>query len=363
MRDFARLSGPDRAALFEEAAARSGLPRVIVEKDFWVCWMLERLWSAPFAEHLLFKGGTSLSKCFGLIERFSEDIDIGIAREMLGFASERDPMADGLSRSARTKLVKSLKEAAQNWILGDFKDTISALIAEELGAADAVGWNWETENDSDGMPKLRWNPPTSLLRRRESNAPDLYLNRAVLIEIGSRAAHWPASHHAVTPYVAQQIPEAFTAPAAQICALEVARTFWEKATILHVLHHEIEHDANAGRPARQRERYSRHCYDLACILNSAEGATILNNFDLLADVVKFKRVFFCSSNAKEAQYDDARPGSFRLVPHRALNRFFATDYAKMQRSGMFFGAAPTWDAIRQTLQDAENIINNTKPQP
>ena len=80
-------------------------------------------------------------------------------------------------------------------------------------------------------------------------------------------------------------------------------------------------------------------------------------FDLLKDVVAFKRAFFCSSLVKEAQYDDARPGTLRLAPHPALDKFFSDDYAQMQRSGMLFGKAPGWDEIRQTLQETEAIIN------
>ncbi len=89
----------------------------LVEKDFWVCWMLERLWTLPeIAPHLLFKGGTSLSKCFNLIERFSEDIDIGIAHEILGFAGTREPMAQA-SRGKQSDAVKELaKTVTPRWI-------------------------------------------------------------------------------------------------------------------------------------------------------------------------------------------------------------------------------------------------------
>ena len=308
MRQFAQLSGPERADLFAIAAQSRNLPVSVIEKDFWVCWMLDCLWSASFASHLIFKGGTSLSKCFGLIQRFSEDIDIGLDRAMLGFDGENDPGAPDLSRSARTKRVEKLKETAKAWIETKFVDELTATMRAELGNAETVGWSWQTEYDSDGMPKLRWNPPPSQIRRRRKPQieTDPYLNRSVLVEIGSRAAHWPASRHDVTPYVAEEIPTAFSAPITQICALEVGRTFWEKATILHILHRETEDDLKTGKPTRERERFSRHCYDLYCIAKSTGGSTggssggenAARDFDLLADVVAFKRVFFCSSNAK-----------------------------------------------------------------
>ena len=271
MRDFARLAGHDRAALFQETAARRGLALAIVEKDFWVCWMLDRLWTSPFAPHLLFKGGTSLSKCFGLIERFSEDIDIGLDRTLLDLPG--DAAEPGLSRSQRNKRVDALKTAAKSWIETTFLQTMSEAIRAELGEETATGWNWETETDLDGMAKLRWNPPLSQPKRRRA-AHDFssdYLVRGVLVEIGSRAAHWPAAQHDVSPYVAQQIPQAFSVPATRVCTLEVGRTFWEKATILHVLNHETQHDLEAGKPARPRERHSRHCLDLHCIARSSGG--------------------------------------------------------------------------------------------
>jgi len=362
MRDFARLPSPERAALFAEAAVRSGLRVAIIEKDFWVCWMLERLWASPFAPSLLFKGGTSLSKCFGLIERFSEDIDIGLDRALLGFEGGDDPAAPELSRKQRNKRVEALKEAAKQWIETTFLDGLTQIIGADLGESGAASWSWQVEHDSDGMPKLRWNPPPSRAKRRSTRQDfgDPYLNRAVLIEIGSRAAHWPASLHEVSPYVAQQIPEAFGAPSASICTLEVGRTFWEKATILHILHHDTQNDLDAGKPARQRERYSRHCYDLHCIARSSIGESATSDFALLADVVRFKRAFFCSSNVKEAQYEDARPGTLRLAPHLALEGFFRSDYAKMKKSGMFFGEAPSWSEIQHTLQSIESRINGAK---
>lgn len=117
---------------------------------------------------------------------------------------------------------------------------------------------------------------------------------------------------------------------------------------------------DAGKPARERERYSRHCYDLYCIARSDAGMSALGDMALLADVVKFKRTFFCSSKAKEKLYEDAAPGTLRLVPHPALDRYFAADYARMQTPGssMFFGEVPSWDEIRQTLQNIETVIND-----
>jgi len=358
MNRFARFSSADRAALFSQAASQTGLPVALIEKDFWVCWMLGQLWSLPrAAPHLIFKGGTSLSKCFGLIQRFSEDIDIGVDPALLGFDQSNDPEADGLSGNEHKRRLGALKARAKEWIEGELLPILRAAISTELGNEGANNWSFEVFLDRDGMPKLRFSPPSSTPRGRRG-AVTPYVRESVLLEVGARSAHWPAGFHEVTPYVAEQIPAAFEAPTTSICTLEPARTFWEKATILHVLFHKTNTDINAGKLPKERERLSRHCSDLRSIAQSVEGETIIKNTELLADVVTYTRKLWCESNAEKAFYDDARPGTLRLAPHPALDDFFADDYAKMQSSGMFFGDVPSWPEIRQTLYDLEEQINS-----
>ena len=359
MRQFARFPSAERAALFAQAAATSGFPSDIIEKDFWVCWMLDRLWSLPdVAPHLIFKGGTSLSKCFGLIQRFSEDIDIGVDRALLGFDASNDPEAEGLTRSARNRRVEALKNSAKTWIESQLLPQLSVSIEAELGQASQESWNWQLSHEDDGMPLLRWTPPPSIFKRRRAASQEQpYVRTSIWLEIGSRSARWPAGQHELSSYVAQQIPQAFQSPTTSVCTLEPSRTFWEKVTILHVLFHETRETLEAGKPAKERERFSRHCSDICSIAAGKSGQTALRDFDLLAEVVAYKRKMFCSSNVKEAQYDDARPGTLHLVPHPALDEFFARDYAQMQSSGMFFGPAFSWSQIRQTLQNLEEQIN------
>lgn len=113
---FALTPAGERAELFSETAARRGVAALIVEKDFWVCWTLKRLFALQRAAGIIFKGGTSLSKAYGLIERFSEDIDISIDRAALGFAGERDPAREGLSATKRRALLDDLHRAASAYV-------------------------------------------------------------------------------------------------------------------------------------------------------------------------------------------------------------------------------------------------------
>jgi len=131
---IARMSARERAEIFGETADRKGLANAIVEKDFWVCWILKQLFSIPDLEgRLLFKGGTSLSKVFHAIERFSEDLDLAVDYTALGFTGDRDPRQEGISKSRRTVIPEQMMEACRGYISGPFLDVLRARIQGVLG--------------------------------------------------------------------------------------------------------------------------------------------------------------------------------------------------------------------------------------
>src|SRR6056297_1328166 len=103
--DFLTRTRDERNEIITECGARLGTPTVIVEKDFWVCWMLGVLFQSSFADSLVFKGGTSLSKVFGAINRFSEDIDLSVSTEFLGLPEP------GKSRNQANKWMKRAEDA------------------------------------------------------------------------------------------------------------------------------------------------------------------------------------------------------------------------------------------------------------
>ena len=119
MDDFAKGPATERTEAFRETAAQLGMSEAIVEKDFWVVWSLSRLFALPsFGDHLIFKGGTSLSKAYDIISRFSEDIDISLDRTQLGFANKSDPEHPDLSNKKRKALLAELQEAAETTVAG-----------------------------------------------------------------------------------------------------------------------------------------------------------------------------------------------------------------------------------------------------
>jgi hypothetical protein len=191
MDDFCRLPSAERRPYFETAATNSGLPIGIIEKDFWVCWTLKRLFSLHgIDEHLIFKGGTTLSKVYGVIERFSEDIDISIDRQVLGFEGVRDPEKTESTKKQR-KLIEELASACRQFVtirlLTDLRDSIGNAMGTMKGWDIVVD-----DNDPDGQTLLFHYPIVETTN-------EAYIRPSVKIEMGARSDHWPAHEHSVTP--------------------------------------------------------------------------------------------------------------------------------------------------------------------
>ncbi len=340
MDSVARLSNSERAELFRETAARKGISAPgLIEKDFWVCWTLKHQFALqPGNPGLLFKGGTSLSKAFGLIERFSEDIDISLNRQDLGFEGERDPK-NAASNKAAERLLTELQESCARHVVTKLIPALKGSFSQIIGESD----EWLLETDAADDQTVNFTFPTSPATGDYGSFG--YINPIVRLEFGARSDHWPSANYRITPYVAEEFPFVFTEPSCQVTTLEAERTFWEKATILHAEYHRPRAKASAG-------RLSRHYYDLAMLARSPIRETALQQLELLEAVARHKERFF---RAGWANYPDARPGSLHLVPHSVLARALRSDYAKMEE--MIFREAPTFDEITDELASLENAIN------
>lgn len=340
MSTFAQLSIGERAAFVREAAARLDVLPEIVEKDFWVCWMLQRIFqSSPTGAHLVFKGGTSLSKVFGVIKRFSEDVDLSIAPTLLGW--EESQLDDAPSPTQRRKRLEKLEAACVAKVQGDFQQelgqSIKAVLGRKPGDGTWLGYELDVASNS---PVLLFTYPTALSTRRD------YIQPFVKVEFGSLTDQRPTGVHTVRPMLADVIQAKFDDFQAEVVALEVERTFWEKATILHAEYH---------RPVDQpiRERFARHYADVAALWQHPARATALARLDLLERVVKHKSRFFVSS---WANYETARPGSLKLRPPRHREAELMRDYNKMQV--MFLAQPPSFNDVQDVLGEAEHEIND-----
>jgi hypothetical protein len=337
--EFFNRTVEDQATIIREVAAIRGVSAVIVEKDFWVSWTLAVLFAHPeFAEQLIFKGGTSLSKVFGVIERFSEDIDLSVSPEFVGIKEEWVEEAE--SRNKRTERMKALESACIEKVRERFAPELERIAEQSLGKP-AGGKRWmEFQVDEDThSPVVLFHYPSSEPTGFE------YLRRSVKMEFGSLTDQRPAGKHTIAPWIAQEFPDVLADFKCELVALELERTFWEKATILHAEYHR-----DAAKSIR--DRFSRHYSDTAAMATHADIASALANDDLRQHVADWKSRFFPSSWAR---YDLAKPGTFHLAPPQSRIIELEKDYLAMQP--MFLNEPSSFAAVVKTLSDLESRIN------
>lgn len=329
MDKIAAGSASDRRDLFSESANRLGMDAAVIEKDFWVCWILKRLFAdRQLKEQMVFKGGTSLSKVYGLIDRFSEDIDLILDWRLLdyGTADGSDPY-QSLSKTKQDQYNRAMNAKAAAYIRDTLLGNLNQLFAAVPGIVGRID---ETD------------PHTVNIQYPAAFAAN-YIRPDVRLEIGPLASWVPSGPQSIRPYAAQPFPKAFSDSQCAVVAIDAERTFWEKATILH---------QEAHRAGTMPARYSRHYYDLYKLAASPIKESAFAKLDLLKDVVAFKERFYYSSWAR---YDLARPGSFRLAPSKAQIPSLTQDYRAMRE--MFFREPPDFAVIKETLQALENEIN------
>jgi Nucleotidyl transferase AbiEii toxin, Type IV TA system len=232
MDEVARKSPGDRRDLFTEAAAQRGnITAAVIEKDFWVCWTLKQLFTLdPSPARLIFKGGTSLSKVYGVIERFSEDIDLSLNREDLGFVGEHDPYK-ARSGKKRKALVDEIVALCRVVIVRELLPRLQSRFESILGRPE-ISTRWGLRSDDRDPQTINFSYPTGSESGSESSQSS-YVRSVVRIELGARSDHWPAAEHEVRPYAAEAMPNQFREPECRVNTLSAERTFWEKATLLH----------------------------------------------------------------------------------------------------------------------------------
>jgi hypothetical protein len=332
---YLKLTLRERVELLDEISRRRNLAPAILEKDYWVCRTLDTLFSlSGFGDHLVFKGGTSLSKVFGLIDRFSEDVDISFHRDFLGFGDDtHNPETAGSNKQQRAR-IEALQAACVTCIRENLLPALIAGTEALLGTVE--GWSITVDSQD---------PQTLLFHFPRSGAAELpYIKPAVRIELGARSDHWPRETHSIRSYlgVALDLPLG----EATVHALAAERTFWEKATLLHA---ECHRPPGKAMPAR----YARHFHDLARLATSPVADRALADVDLRKRVVAHKTVYFRSA---AANYELAEPRTFRLIPDQDRMGELQKDHDAMAQ--MFFTPPPPLSQVLETLRTLESSINN-----
>jgi hypothetical protein len=333
---IAQMTAKDRADVFAETAERKVLAEAVIEKDFWVCWTLKQLFSIEaLAGRLLFKGGTSLSKIFHAINRFSEDVDLALDYVALGFEGEKDPRREDLSKTKRATILDEMMVACRLYIGGEFLWILKKRCEEILGARGP--WSLEVSKQDPNIVEFRY-PPAS------TNGLS-YITPQVVLELGTHAEFVPRDKFIIRSFVAEEFPKLVVEADVPLLALLAKRTFWEKATILHA-----EYFRSPVKPLL--DRYSRHYYDVAMMAKGPIKTQALADIPLLAQVVRHKETFYPSAWSR---YDLAHPGSFHLVPVKNRMQAIERDYRNMEV--MIFGEPPSLEGIISELDMLEREIN------
>ena len=333
MYKFAQMTSEDRDFAFSKAAIEKGIRKEIIEKDFWVCLMLDYLFTkSKFKKDLTFKGGTSLSKGFDIINRFSEDIDLILNWTTLGVGILEPLELRSYTKQESYNKDLNLKagDFIKNELLLDIKENLSNLLNFEV---DIVVDETDPQVINFHYPKVY-------------EIGDDYIKQYVRLEIGPLASWSPSLEIDITSYVCECLSSAFEMKSTKVLTVAPERTFWEKATILH-------REANRPQEKSMPSNYARHYYDLYKFSKTKYLMTALKERDLLKKVVDFKMKFYRENWAK---YENCLNYELKLVPPSFRIKEIETDYKKMK--DMFYGEVPTFEEILTQLKLVEKLIND-----
>lgn len=338
MDSLLQLNESEQRQYLEETANRLGLPRTSIEKDFWVCWTLRELFRLPeWGGHLTFKGGTSLSKGWKLIQRFSEDIDIVIDRERLGFGGEASPEF-AKSPSATKRQIKKLKGACQTLVHEVLKPGLQEAARREL--PEGARWEFLADNEDPDEQTLLFLYPQLFAPGGGYSKPQ------VKIELGARSDTEPSLNIAIVPYVAEGFPEFRSESEFRVQAVRPVRTFWEKAMLLH---------EEAYRPPDKPRKggLGRHYYDLTCLVEKGVADQAVRTAGLFERAAQHRRIYFKQS---WMDYGTIKRGGLRLRPRTGDMDYWKRDYSAM-RAEMFFGEVPTFEHVLAVVGRFEDEFN------
>jgi hypothetical protein len=328
---LAKLKDEERKLIFRNTANKMKVNEAIIEKDFWVVLVLDYLFSqSKFKKAFTFKGGTSLSKGYSLIRRFSEDIDLILDWTIFGIP-ENEPYEDR-SNTQQNRYNQVINVKATTFIKNTLLDEI------KTGLSNMLGYEVDMECDKTEENIIVFKYPRLF-------GHDSILN-TIKLEFGPLAAWTPSEVVGVSPYINDYYPNVMNQPYAKVLTVKPTRTFWEKATILH-------HEAHRPSTSKIPDRYSRHYYDLYMMSLGVSREGLLEDLDLLDRVVELKKKFYPRGWAR---YDLAKKGTLRLVPDQYRIDELEKDYKAMQ--DMLFGDIPSFNEIMDSLRDLEKKTNS-----
>ena len=332
---FFRLSHNNQREALEQVRSKTGRPTHLLEKDIWVVWTLGALFDSPLAAALTFKGGTALSKAYKIINRFSEDIDLTydirkLIADLIGTDGDLP-----VSRSQADKWTKAVRKRLPDWIAQSVQPVVEAALARDrLHAKIEIGGK-----DSDQL----------LLHYPALTQGTGYMRPVITLEFGGRATGEPHQVLPVTCDMDGQLPSV-SFPTASPLVMNVARTFWEKATAAHVY---------CAQGRIRSERYARHWHDLAAIGRSQYFAEAVSDHAVATTVARHKSFFFIEKDAGGAviDYSSAVTGQLKIVPEGDARNALVADYAEMLADEVMVGDALPFDQLMPACGEVEFKVN------
>jgi len=325
---FLQLPENDKVELINQMHEETKLPQVIIEKDLWVTAVLRALFALSYAENLSFKGGTSLSKCWNLIERFSEDVDIAINREFFGF----------IGNSFTINQINKLRKSACQFIRNNLQNDLARQMeANGIPAVFSVKVNITPETTID--------PEKVFVEYKSVFNASLYIKNTVVLEIGGRSMTEPLQKVEIQSFIDKHFSQAtFAEKSFEINVVVPERTFLEKVCLLH------EEFSKPSEHVRI-ERMSRHIYDLARMIDTPIAENALKNKDLFQSIVAHRRMF---TAMKGFDYDTLSSKTIKIIPPDSIISKWEDDYNKMQT--MIYGKSLSFsEIIDKTTQLNEKI--------
>lgn len=311
---------------------KSGLDPQIIEKDWWVTAVLRAVFSLQYSDSLSFKGGTSLSKCWKLIERFSEDVDIAVSREYLGFSGDL----------SKTQISDKLRRAACSFVRERLQFDVKAGLLEQGVPADCFTVNVNI------TPITTTDPERIEVHYKSNFYNNPYIKNQVIIEVSGRSMSEPLKPVGIRSVLEDSFPESpFVEPQVIVNAVVPERTFLEKICLLH---EEFSHNPEQIRV----ERMSRHMYDIIKIADTGIASLALSDRDLWNSIVEHRRKFI---GLKGFDYDSLTPERICIVPPDAIIDQWRKDYESM-REIMIYGDSPAFDDLIEQIRALNVKINN-----
>ena len=329
MNNLINLNQSERTLVFESCARQMHIRPVIIEKDFWVCVVLNYLMNeSKFKDFLIFKGGTSLSKCYHIIDRFSEDIDLVLKWDILGYSD--DQVFKERSKNQNNKFEEELNQKGSEFI----KNKIAPDIEQNLSSK------------IKGLSVSFGDDPMIIFVNYPNDQKNQYISSQIKLEIGPVAMKTPMEFCEIEPYCNQYLNESFEKMKFSVPTISLARTFFEKLLILY---------SETNRPLEKAMplRYFRHYYDVVKIFESSYFPEIIKMSDLFEEVKFFKNKYYRNNWSK---LEECSLKTIPLYPSDKRLKELENDYHKMKE--MFFRELPSFANIIHEIRHLEDQIHS-----